>query len=314
MRQIPSKYAEIIKDAVERLLASSDETYGIGANDLLPRIEKALEQYLFSGNFDAGRVEIESFIGEIRVEELCLITACERGDENAWRELSSRFDSAVRSAARRITANNEDADDLANSIWAELYGLSVDSDGKRKSKLAYYSGRGSLAGWLRAVAAQLAVDNYRKQARIVQIDENREFEILANEAANADGRLFSQAPNPEAIFAEKRMAADVIKSIQRAMNELAAEDRLVLKLYYFDNLKLKEIGAAFGYHEATASRKLVRIQGEIRKSVEESLRRDHGWKMDEVKRYLAETAEKLGVDIAKMLGMLLTAAMQVFFN
>lgn len=314
MSVVPEKHSGIVRESVQRLLARASESFGLYPDDLLPRVERALAKYLFTENANVGRVEIEAFIGEMRIDELCLIEACERGDEAAWRRLSSQFDAAVRSAARRITANSEDADDLANSIWAELYGLSEDSEGKRKSKLAYYSGRGSLAGWLRAVAAQLAVDNYRKQARLVQIEEDREFEIRANEAGNADRGLFMQTETPEAILAEKRMASDVIKAVHAAIANLTVDDRLVLKLYYFENLKLKEIGAAFGYHEATASRKLVRIQGEIRRSVEESLRKEHGWSSAEVARYLAETAEKLGVNLAELLNVvLLAAALQDFF-
>ena len=72
------------------------------------------------------------------------------GDETAWADLVKNFDSTVKSAARKYAKNAEDTEDLAGSIWAELYGLKKDADGKLKTKLSYYSGRGSLAGWLRA--------------------------------------------------------------------------------------------------------------------------------------------------------------------
>jgi hypothetical protein len=88
-----------------------------------------------------------------------------------------------------------------------------------------------------------------------------------------------------------------------------------MKLYYFDDLKLKDIGATLGFHEATASRKLVRIQTEIRKSVEKILCAEHGWKQDEVKRYLAETASKLDLSIEKLFGWLaIMACLQDFFH
>src|SRR6476620_9612168 len=90
----------------------------------------------------------------------------------------------LRSAARKIAANVEDADDLASSIWAELYGLKQGEDGARKTKLAYYSGRGSLGGWLRAIISQMAVDRFRRESRMVQIEETREFENLAEESSN----------------------------------------------------------------------------------------------------------------------------------
>ena len=153
-----------------------------------------------------------SLFDEIRADDLCLIIACERGDEGAWEDLVANFDSTVKSAARKISSNNEDAEDLASSIWAELYGLRQDADGNKKSKLAYYSGRGSLAGWLRAVVSQLAVDQFRKQSKFVQIEEDREFENLANEAAGSDSNHFgSHTENPEELFSEKRTADRCIR-------------------------------------------------------------------------------------------------------
>jgi RNA polymerase sigma-70 factor (ECF subfamily) len=239
-----------------------------------------------------------------------LIVACENGDERAWEDLVASFDSTVKSAARKISSNAEDAEDLASSIWAELYGLRTDADGNKKSKLAYYSGRGSLAGWLRAVVSQLAVDQFRKQSKFVQIEEDREFENLANEASEHSGNgLVSHSDDPELLLTNKRTSGDVTEALKSSIASLDAEDRLILKLYYFDDLKLKDIAATFGYHEATASRKLVRVQTEIRKGVERSLREHHGWTDGEVKRYLSETAAGLGISFETMFAALMVLAM-----
>jgi RNA polymerase sigma-70 factor (ECF subfamily) len=236
-----------------------------------------------------------------------LIVACERGNENAWEDLVKNFDSTVKSAARKITSNSEDADDLASSIWAELYGLRVDADGNKKSKLAYYSGRGSLAGWLRAVVSQLAIDQFRKQSKFVQIEEDREFDNLASEAAaSGDSHLGGHNDNPEEAYSKGAAEADVSEALASAIAGLDAEERLILKLYYFDDLKLKDIAITFGYHEATASRKLTRLQSEIRKSVEKTLISKHGWAESEVKRHLSETAAELGMNLETMFAVMIT--------
>jgi RNA polymerase sigma-70 factor (ECF subfamily) len=185
--------------------------------------------------------------------------------------------------------------------------LKHDKDGKLKSKLSYYSGRGSLAGWLRAVTSQLAIDQFRKMKKLVQIEEDREFENLAQVSAEKTGNdtVVSKSANPEEIFSENEAQKDVSNALKQAIGELEAEDRLILKLYYFDDLKLKDIGTTLGFHEATASRKLARLQSEIRKSVEKILQKEHGWKQDEVKRNLSETASKLGISFEKMFTILL---------
>lgn len=294
---------KVIEESIVRLLSRAENSRGLSADNVRPRVFKTLEKYLFRENENFSNAEISAFIDEIRADDLCLVLACEKSDEKAWEDLVANFDATVKSAARKISNNAEDAEDLASSIWAELYGLK-----EGKSKLAYYSGRGSLGGWLRAVVSQLAVDQFRKQSKFIQIEENREFENLANESSEKNDGLnvIAHTETPEEIFSENQTVKDVSAAFSQAISELAAEDRLLLKFYYFDNLKLKDIGQTLGFHEATASRKLVRVQTEIRKSVEKILKNKHGWNESEVKNYLSETASKLGMSFEKMF-MILTA-------
>lgn len=310
MSPIAEKHKSTAHEAIEHLISRADKPRGLCGDDISQRVCLTLEKYLLRDNAGASNSEIKEFIDEIRADDLCLVIACEKGDEAAWEDLVTNFDSTVKSAARKISSNNEDAEDLASSIWAELYGLRQDAEGNKKSKLGYYSGRGSLAGWLRAVVSQLAIDQFRKQSKYVQIEENREFENLANEASeHSENGLVSHSDNPEEILTEKRTGEDVSEVLTSAIGSLQTEDRLILKLYYFDDLKLKDIAATFGYHEATASRKLVRVQTEIRKAVEKGLRDRHGWTDGEVKRYLSETAAGLGISFETMFAVLVVAAL-----
>jgi RNA polymerase sigma-70 factor len=310
MSPIAEKHRNTVEEAIEHLISRAGNARGLVGSDIANRVEATLEKYLLRDFPGAAHTDIEEFVHEIRADDLCLIVACEKGDEKAWEDLVGNFDSTVKSAARKISSNNEDAEDLASSIWAELYGLRQDADGNKKSKLAYYSGRGSLAGWLRAVVSQLAVDQFRRQSKFVQIEEDREFENLANEASLHSGNgLVSHSDDPEMLLTDKRTAADVTDALSSSIASLDAEDRLIVKLYYFDDLKLKDIAAAFGYHEATASRKLVRVQTEIRKGVERSLRDQHGWTDGEVKRYLSETATGLGISFESMFAALILVAL-----
>ena len=307
MISVAEKHKNVIEESVAHLLSRAENSRGLEIIDLSGRVGLALEKYLFKINENVGQAEIKEFIGGIRADDLCLIVACERGDETAWNDLVKSFDATVKSAARKFAKNAEDAEDLAGSIWAELYGLKKDKDGKLKTKLSYYSGRGSLAGWLRAVTNQLAIDQFRKDARFVQIEEAREFENLAQSSSEKSDNVLvvSKSDNPENLFSEKQTAKDVSDALKQAVTHLEAEDRLILKLYYFDDLKLKDIGSTLGFHEATASRKLVRIQTEIRKSVEKILQTKHGWKQAEVKRHLSETASKLSISFEKLFSVLL---------
>lgn len=311
------KHRNTIEEAIARLLSRAENSRGLEIADLFPRAAKSLEKYLFNDNENAASAEIIEFIDALRADDLCLIIACERNDASAWEDLVKNFDSTVKSAARKFSASAEDTEDLAGSIWAELFGLKQDADGRIKTKLSYFSGRGSLAGWLRAVVSQIAIDQFRKESRFVQIEETREFENLAQDSSEKTGNesIVAHTENPEEILTEKQTQKDVSDALKQAIAELEAEDKLILKLYYFDDLKLKDIGNTLGFHEATASRKLVRVQSEIRKSVEKLLRTQHGWSDAEVKRYLSETASKLGISFEKLFTILLVLALvQEFFE
>jgi RNA polymerase sigma-70 factor, ECF subfamily len=309
---VGENFRAVVAESIERLLGRASNSRGLTVAELAVRVQLALGKYLFRENAEPQPGEIRAFIDEIRADDLCLVIACEKGDEAAWEHLVAKFDPAVRSAARNISASSEEADDLASSIWAELYGLRHDKEGKKKSKLAYYSGRGSLAGWLRAVVAQLAIDQFRKRSKFVQVEESRDFENLANEYSestnNDHGHLVAHTDSPEDMLGQKLSTRDVSLALRSAISSLEAEDRLVLKLYYFDGQKLKDIAEIFGYHEATASRKLVRIQAEIRRSAEKYLRNERGWTENEVKRHLSETAAKLDISVEKLIAVLLLMA------
>jgi len=228
-----------------------------------------------------------------------LIIACERGDENAWNDLVERFTATVRSAARSASKNEDAAEDLGQSIWAELYGLRTRKDGMPASKLAYYSGRGSLAGWLRAVVAQLAVDVFRKQSRLVQTEEDTDLERLARVAEGHP--IVAGIPSPEESISNRLAQTDMQQALNQSVQELPAEDRLLVKLYYFDNLRLREAGAVLGVHEATASRRLTRIQTDLRKRVTKILVDERGWTQAETERSFAEVAQHLDTDLESLL-------------
>jgi hypothetical protein len=139
----------LVNDGAGRLLARASDSRSLTVDALASRIRAAVDKYLLRDDPATPSAEIKKFMDEMQADDLCLIIACERGNENAWADLVARFTTTVRSAARSASANEDAAEDLAQSIWAELHGLRVREDGRPASKLAYYSGRGSLAGWLR---------------------------------------------------------------------------------------------------------------------------------------------------------------------
>jgi RNA polymerase sigma-70 factor (ECF subfamily) len=294
---------KLVSEGAARLIARASDARSIDEEALVARVRAALDKYLLSREPNVEAKAINEFIDTLHADDLCLVMACERGDQQAWSDLVAQYGATVRSAARSASSNEDAAEDLAQSIWAELHGLRVRDDGRPAGKIAYYSGRGSLGGWLRAVVGQLAVDQHRKSSRLVQTELDSDFDRLARESHQAEESFSAtHAPSdPESALSEQRAAGDVEAALAQALHELNPEDRLLVKLYYFDGLRLREAGAVLGVHEATASRRLMRVHAEVRERVEAILMKEHGWTRSETARSLTEAAMHLESDLELML-------------
>ena len=301
MSQRTAQIEQVITEGAGRLVARATDNHSLTGEILAPRIRASVGKYVLRDEPEAPLDAIRDFIEKLQADDLCLIVACEQGNQSAWSDLVSRFSATVRSAARSTSSNEEGAEDLAQSIWAELHGLRVRDDGTPAGKLAYYSGRGSLAGWLRAVVAQLAVDQHRKQSRLVQTEEDADFDRIIQDGHEENAWSgHGEAVNPELEISKKLAGAEMQKALAAAMKQLSAEDRLLVKLYYFDGLRLREAGAVLGVHEATASRRLTRVHSELRQQVEKILI-EQGWTKPETERAFSEVALHLEADIEPML-------------
>ena len=287
-----------------RLVSRAADAHGIAADALVPRVRMTTEKYLLRDHPGANEADLNQFLDSLRADDLCLVAACERGDDAAWHALMEQFRPTVMSAARGACGGEDAAEELAQSVWAELYGLRARTDGTAAGKLAYYSGCGSLGGWLRAVVGQLAVDRHRKTSRLVQTEEDADFDRLAqaNQESHEHGSFsIAAAPDPERALQRRESAAALHEALAQVIGELTAEDKLLIKLYYFDGLRLREAGAVLGVHEATASRRLTRLHGELRQRVAARLVSDHGWSPTEAERSLAEAATHLDHDLSSLL-------------
>lgn len=294
--------ARLLREGTTRLLGRAADARALDAATLSPRVGGVLEKYLLRRQPEASAGEINNFLDALRADDLCLVVACERGDDAAWTDLMGQFRVTVLSAARSASANEDAAEELAQSVWADLYGLRARADGSVSGKLAYYSGCGSLGGWLRAVVGQLAIDRHRKSARLVQTEEATDFDRLAREQHEETDNFTVAAPlDPERALAGRETSEALAHALAHALAGLDAEDRLLIKLYYFDDLRLREAGAVLGVHEATASRRLTRLHTEVRKRVEAFLISEHGWSKQETARTLADAATHLDTDLRRML-------------
>jgi RNA polymerase sigma-70 factor, ECF subfamily len=196
-----------------------------------------------------------AFLRALKLPDLLLAQACARGIERAWERFITLYRQPLTRAAIAITGSEILGRDLADALYAELYGLNT-REGSRRCPLDSYQGRGSLLGWLRTTLAQRHVDHHRRSHRETSLEDH----LQTSEPAAHDTE-----PPPAA------QPTIIGKAVAAAFAQHPPEDRFLLTAYYLDQRTLHQIGRLLQVHEATVSRKLHRITKDLRKQVTKNL-------------------------------------------
>jgi RNA polymerase sigma-70 factor len=228
---------------------------------------------------------VSSFIDALRADELMLAIACRTGNERAWAHLIENYRPRLYAAARAIAGDDTGGRELADSAWAELYGLDV-RDGRRRSLLDYYHGRSSLVTWMRAVLAQRHVDLMRAAARHDSLD----------------GVPEPAAPETDADGVERARCVRMLgEALEAALAALDPRDRMRLAYYYRHELSLKEIGRLMDEHESSVSRKLARTRDGLKLAVERALAESGGLSSEQISLCYDYAMGDLPLDLARIL-------------
>jgi RNA polymerase sigma-70 factor (ECF subfamily) len=192
-----------------------------------------------------------AFFRSLHLAELALAHACALGRDAAWEIFLSRYRASLTQAAISIAGSTTLGQDLADSLYAELYGLRQ-TEGERRSPLASYSGRGSLQGWLRTTLVQRFRDHHRRTHREAPLED-------------------LDCPAPAPAIPVPANLPQLAAAVARTLRGVTAEDRFLLSAYHLDRQTLFEIAQTLAVHEATISRRLKRLADSLRKQLLENL-------------------------------------------
>lgn len=197
---------------------------------------------------EATATQREQFWRSLHLHDLALAHACARGIEAAWEEFLREHRAPMRQAAAAITRSTSEGEELADSLYSDLFGLK-EREGARWSPLESYSGRGPLMGWLRATLAQRHVNHYRRTHRENPL-EGDDFAAPASD------------PPPQTETLER-----VSAGVRKTLRDLSVEDRFLLSAYFLDGRTLAELAALMRVHLATVSRRIGRLTKDVHKKL-----------------------------------------------
>jgi len=245
---------------IRRLYAASGaSTWGVSLESFTRALDASVERR-WAGQSPAEQ-DVTRYLAGLAVADLALACACREGHEQAWEHFVEEFRPVLYAAGRAIAGDA--GRELADSVYADLFGTDT-ARTDRRSLLAYYHGRSSLATWLRAVLVRRHIDRLREGARTAPLEDP--------DVTPAAGTSTVTEPHDPRRAQYVRMAQDAVDAVIAALD---SGDRLRLRLYYGEGLTLAEIGRVVHEHEATVSRKLDRSRRRLREGVTRILRERH---------------------------------------
>jgi RNA polymerase sigma-70 factor (ECF subfamily) len=254
---------------VDWLYAQSQSgRWGLSRQGFSAALERSAKKRCASGAVSAR--QLEEFLSALHLEDLALAGACAEGCEEAWEHFFARYRPYLRAAAAallRCRSGSAEASELADSLFADLYGLTRDK-GSARSLFRYFHGRSSLKTWLRAVLAQRHIDVIRAGRRFEELREDDAQD--ARQPVPSPAQLHPDDPHRE------RYLGLFSRALGEALAQLESPERERLRLYYSEEKTLSEIGRLLGEHESSVSRHLDRLRRELRGAVETILRRGFG--------------------------------------
>ena len=174
-----------------------------------------------------------------------IIEGCRKRQPKAQQLLYQQYSAKMFGVCLRYAGCREDAEDILHEAFIKIF-----------EKIHQFEGKGSFEGWIRRIMVNTALEKYRNQYKIINI----------NDAAKAP-----DMPSYE------DLAEDLtVKELMQFIQELSPKYRIVFNLYAIEGYSHKEISEMLEISEGTSksnlSRARVILQEKVNKFYYQSIR------------------------------------------
>ena len=197
----------------------------------------------------AGEIPLEAEALAAPARESDLVARCRQGDPAAFARLVALHESMVFNLAARLLGEGEEARDVAQEVFLQVY-----------RTLGRFEGRSSVKTWIYRIVVNQCHNRRRFWHR-----RGRDREEVLDErlpAARSPGAGEWQASPYEQARSHERA-----RRVQRALAGLRFEQRSVIVLREIEGLTCEEVAAALGIPEGTVKSRLSRAREALREKL-----------------------------------------------
>jgi len=185
-------------------------------------------------------------------QEMELIEKCLQGSDEAWRGMIQSYAGFVRGCCYRFTGRWDETADLSQEVFLRLH----------QNLHTFDPDRGSFGVWLQRLVRNLLIDYYRacqKHNVLTSLSDDL-LSSLAEQPSSGDHPLHwlsRQASRQELEF---------------ALQELAAERRIIIILRDLEEMQFKEIAQVLKLHAGTVRTRYYRARRELSRQLRRKTR------------------------------------------
>ena len=187
-------------------------------------------------------------LAALYADDLYLTCACADGDAAAVELFEAAHRATIDTALAGLGDIQELGDEIRQRVRTKLF---VRDPGVPQPRIASYSGRGDLRGWVRATTIREAITLLRARGR----------EVLGHDDMIA--AMPAPADDPELEHLKKLYRAQFKTAFEQAFAKLSSRDRLLLRYRFVDDANIDDIAAIHRVHRATAARWLAEIRDRL---------------------------------------------------
>lgn len=151
-----------------------------------------------------------------------LIADFQKGDQQSFEELISRYSNKVFSLASRLTRNNEDAEEVLQDVFVTVH-----------RKIAGFEGKSSFSSWLYRVTVNAAFMKLRKRKQ----DQTVPLEEIVQQS-----HVVPALKSPEHAYVDSQtIRNEMLEALETAIRKLPDDYRPVFILRDVDGLTSREV-------------------------------------------------------------------------
>ena len=174
-------------------------------------------------------------------DEAELIERAKKGDSEAFGVLVRRYEQRVVGVAMAVVKNQDDALELAQETFVRAW-----------ENISRFESRSSFTTWLYRIAANLAIDFWRREGRHV---------VLHGDEAQGE---FDRMPSAEGDSFKAASRRELSSRLKQALGELTPEHRAVILLREVEGLSYDEISDVLQCPRGTVMSRLHYARSRLR--------------------------------------------------